>query len=61
MAGLAKSLSSERSVSAAVAAGCWLLRANPRIHRLVFFNPLGIAIRHEIQSDVMLEKRFEAR
>src|SRR5262249_3808765 len=35
--------------------------ANPRIHRLVFFDPLGKTIRHQIQLDVMLKECFEAR
>ena len=30
-------------------------------HSLVFFDPLGITIRHKIQSDVMLKERFEPR
>src|SRR5258706_9760945 len=35
--------------------------ANPRTHRLVFFDPLGIPIRHKIHPDVMFKEYLEAR
>ena len=40
---------------------CKTPSATPGIQGSMFFNPLGIAIRHKIQPDVMLEKRFQPR
>src|SRR5215510_13771224 len=46
---------------ATLASRRWMAECSERVATLMFLDPLGIAIRDEIQPDVVLEERLEAR